>query len=127
MTNGRPRFSRQWLYTLLILAAGAVLIYINLHRSRAHGDAVHLELKPLQVPGGWGYLILEDKQVFIRQTIIPAIQGSHTFKTREDALAVGQKVVDRLSAGEMPVVTEADLKALGIGPGQPPSDSAQTK
>jgi hypothetical protein len=128
MTNGSSRVSRQWIYTALILLAAAVLIYVNLHKkATANKDLVHLELKPVQVEGGWGYLILQDDQVFIRQTIIPAIQGAHPFRTREDAMAVGQKVVDRLAAGQMPIVTVAELKAMGITPDSSRHDSVQRK
>jgi hypothetical protein len=127
MTKGRGRLSRQWPISILILVIGAVLIYANLHKKHPHEEEVRLELKPIQIPGGWGYLVLEDGKVFIRQTIIPAIGGAHPFRTREDALAVGQKVVDRLSAGEVPAVTATELNAMGIRPDQPPVDSAQRK
>ncbi|MDP4148631.1 MAG: DUF4907 domain-containing protein [Bacteroidota bacterium] len=128
MTNGRSRVPNQWIYTTLILLAAAALVYVNLHRKAAAAkDQVHLELKPIQVNEGWGYLILQDDHVFIRQTIIPAIQGAHPFRTREDAMAVGQKVFDRLSAGQMPIVTVAELKAMGIRPDSSRHDSVQRK
>src|SRR5450432_2662599 len=88
---------RRWMLPVLILLATGVFFYIG-YRKRVNekNDRVLLELKPVQTDGGWGYLIYINQHVYIRQTIIPAIPGSHPFRTREDAMAVGQKVVDRL-------------------------------
>jgi Domain of unknown function (DUF4907) len=108
---------RRWILPVLILLATGVFFYIG-YRKRVNekNDRVLLELKPVQTDGGWGYLIYMNQHVYIRQTIIPAIPGSHPFRTREDAMAVGQKVVDRLSAGQVPMVTAAEVKAMGIYP-----------
>ncbi len=112
---------RKWILPVLILLATACYsFYIGYRRRMAEQNEQNghllLELKPVQTDGGWGYLIYMNKHVYIRQTIIPAIAGSHPFRTREDALAVGQKVYDRLMAGQMPMVTAAEVQELGIYP-----------
>lgn len=111
---------RKWMLPVLILLATGVFFYVGYRRRAAEQneqkDHLLLELKPVQTGGGWGYLIYMNKHVYIRQTIIPAIAGSHPFRTREDALAVGQKVYDRLVAGQMPMVTAAEVNAMGIYP-----------
>lgn len=109
----------KWILPILILFATGIFVYIGYHRrmNSDPGAGGHLlELKPVQTPGGWGYLIFMDHQVYIRQTIIPALPGSHPFRTREDALAVGQKVYNRLMAGQMPMLTAAEVRAMGIYP-----------
>ena len=108
---------RQWLFTVIILLAAGALIYAGYYR-RAHWKKEHvlLELKAVRNPKGWGYDISTNGQVYIHQPIIPAISGNHAFRTREDALAVGQRVVDRLSAGQMPMVTSAEIKEMGLMP-----------
>jgi hypothetical protein len=108
---------RQWLFTALILLAVGALIYAGYYR-RANWkkDHILLELKAVQNPKGWGYDILTNGRIYIHQSIVPAISGAHAFRTREDALAVGQKVVDRLSAGQMPMVTAAEIREMGLLP-----------
>jgi hypothetical protein len=108
---------RRWVIPVLILLATGVLFYTGYRRRVSEKeDRVLLEIKPIETGGGWGYLIFMNHQVYIRQTIIPAISGTHPFRTREDALAVGQKVVDRMTAGQMPMVTAAEVHAMGIYP-----------
>ena len=109
----------KWVLPVLILLATGIFIYIGFHRRMDPGAAsgdIFLELKPVEVHGGWGYLIYMNHQVYIRQTIIPAIPGSHPFRSREDALTVGQKVYDRIRAGQMPLVTAAEVRSWGIYP-----------
>jgi Domain of unknown function (DUF4907) len=117
MTKPLTASGRQWLLTLLILLVGGALIY-GVYRRKANWNKDHvlLELKAVQNSRGWGYVILENGHVFIHQDIIPAISGTHAFPSREDALAVGQKVVDRLATGQMPMVTAAEVKGMGIIP-----------
>ena len=114
--TGSPAL-RKWIFPVLILLATGILFYIGYRRRTSMKDEhVFLELKPIQTGGGWGYLIYMNQQVYIRQTIIPALPGSHPFRTREDALAVGQKVYNRLAIGDMPMVTAAEVRAMGIYP-----------
>jgi hypothetical protein len=119
MINEGQSSLRRWILPVLILLATGAFIYIGFHRkispNQGPGDVL-LELKPVQTAGGWGYLIYMNHQVYIRQTIIPAIPGSQPFRSRKDALTVGQKVYDRLRAGQMPMVTAAEVRALGIYP-----------
>jgi hypothetical protein len=117
MTKRPSASGRQWILTLLILLVGAALIYaVYRRKANWNKDHVLLELKAVQNAQGWGYVILENGHVFIHQDIIPAIPGAHAFHSREDALAVGQKVVDRLAAGQMPMVTAAEIKGMRILP-----------
>jgi hypothetical protein len=116
--------TRKWILPVLILLATGIFFYIGYRRrvdeqqkeQKERKDHVLLELKPVQTDGGWGYLIYMNQHIYIRQTIIPAIAGSHPFRTREDAMAVGKKVVDRLGAGQMPMVSAAEVRAMGIYP-----------
>jgi Domain of unknown function (DUF4907) len=108
---------RQWLFTALILLAVGALIFAGYCR-RANWKKEHilLELKAVQNLKGWGYDISTNGRIYIHQPIIPAISGAHAFRTREDALAVGQKVVDRLSAGQVPMVTAAEIREMRLLP-----------
>jgi len=109
--------ARQWTLTGLIILAAGALFYTGYYR-RTHWKKEHIlmELRPVQTAKGWGYDILADGRPFIHQPFIPAISGEYAFRTKEDALAVGQKVYDRVMAGQLPMVTEEEIKAMGLFP-----------
>lgn len=116
---------RQWALTGLIVLAAAGLFFANYYRSQKwKKDHMLLELRAIQVPKGWGYDIFAGGKKFIHQPFIPAIPGDYAFKTREDALAVGQKVYDRILAGQVPMVTAAEVRQMGLDPN--PSSPAGT-
>lgn len=120
-TDVKPRRLRQWVLTgVLLLMAGSILGYLVYRNSdKWKKDHILVELKPIQTPKGWGYDITTDGKIFIHQNIIPAIGGDRGFRTKEDALAVGKKVYDRLMKGEVPMVTVQEVKDMGIEPADP--------
>jgi len=116
MTN-KKRVSRQWIFTVLIVLAAATFFYIAYRQHRQwRKDHILLELKPFQTAKGWGYNIYTDGKLYIHQDIVPALPGNKGFRTREDAMAVGSKVYERLKTGQMPAVTAEEVQAMGITP-----------
>jgi hypothetical protein len=64
---------------------------------------------------GYGYEILNDGKLYIRQPIIPAIPGNHGFKTQADAQKVGNRVKEKLEKGIMPPTVSIDeLKKMKV-------------
>lgn len=63
---------------------------------------------------GWGYSIIIDNKLFIRQDIIPAVEGNQGFATKEDATKVAELVLNKMKNKEKPIVKKEDLKQLGI-------------
>lgn len=63
---------------------------------------------------GWGYTITVNNKVFIKQTLIPAIEGNRGFSTQEDAAKVAQLIIDKLANHKSPAVKKEDLEKLGI-------------
>jgi hypothetical protein len=111
------RALRKWIVPLLILLALAPLVYYGIRRrNQWKKEHVLVELKAIQTSKGWGYDILTDGKIYIHQNIIPAIPGEYGFRTKEDALAVGQKVYERVMAGKMPMVSMEEVKELGVYP-----------
>lgn len=115
MTSTKP--SRKWLFTGLIALAAGALFFIG-YRQNAKWKKEHVlvVLKPIQTAKGWGYDITSDGRIFIHQDVIPAIGGDVGFRTKEDALAVGQKVYDRIMKGDVPMVTAKEVRDMGIIP-----------
>ncbi|HVS98620.1 MAG TPA: DUF4907 domain-containing protein [Puia sp.] len=83
-----------------------------------------VELKAIEVPGGWGYDILKDGRPLFHQYIMPGIPGNRVFRSKEDALAVGKVVYDRLLAGQPPTITEKEMRDMHIDIPPDATDSA---
>jgi hypothetical protein len=123
MTN-TGAFFRKWGLSLAMLAAIGVCVWIGLRRRMQYKKKnVLVELKAIRTPLGWGYDILSDGHPYIHQNFIPDIRGQHGFRTKEEALAVGQKVYDRLLANQLPVISVEEMRQLHV---QLPEDSADT-
>ena len=117
-------FFGKWGLTLVLLAAIIVCVAIGLYRrSKWSKDHVLVELRAIQTPQGWGYDILTNGHPYIHQNVIPDIKGQHGFQSKEEALAVGQKVYDRLVANQIPVVSIEEMRQLHV---RLPEDSADT-
>jgi hypothetical protein len=64
--------------------------------------------------GGWGYALYADDKLYIKQDIIPAISGIHTFKSREDAEKVAKLVIEKLHNQQSPAIDSLEMAKLGI-------------
>lgn len=74
----------------------------------------NLELESLKTEKGWGYVIKENDKIIIKQSIIPVITNNRSFESENDALKVGQLVLQKLKNNNTPTVTKEDLIALEI-------------
>lgn len=111
-------FLRKWgLALLLLLATGFVVAYGIHRRKQWKKDHVYIELKAFQTSKGWGYDVLSDGRPYIHQDVVPVIAAhGWGFRTKDDALAVGQRVYERVLTGKAPIVTPDDINTLGIIP-----------
>jgi hypothetical protein len=108
---------RKWIFPSVMLVAIGFLVWFGIRRrNQSRKGQMFIELKAIQTPKGWGYDILADGRIFIHQNIIPAVPGEYGFRTKEDALAVGQKVYQRVLANQIPMVSIEEIKALGVYP-----------
>jgi hypothetical protein len=107
------KFSKKRLAVIFTILTLAVLFIFLRNRDR-NSDQVYVEVKTVHTALGWGYDILTDGKVYIHQEFIPAIPGRFGFKTEEDALKVGRKVISKISQKELPSISISDLKELGI-------------
>ena len=73
-----------------------------------------LKIQSIKTITGWGYIITNDNKTIIKQTIIPVISEAKSFKTEQEALAVGQLVLKKLNTNNSPTVTKNDLILLKI-------------
>jgi hypothetical protein len=117
-------FFRKWGLSLALLVAIIGCVWIGIYRRRQwKKDHVMVELRAIQTPLGWGYDILTNGHPYIHQNVIPDIRGQHGFQSKEEALAVGQKVYERLVANQMPVISIEEMRQLHV---RLPQDSTDT-
>ncbi len=58
---------------------------------------------------GWGYDILVDGKLFIRQESIPALSGNSGFANKEQAEATARLIINKMNRGEEPTVTTFEI------------------
>lgn len=68
----------------------------------------------MKTPSGWGYYIINNEKIIIKQTVIPVISKNKSFRTEEEALKVGNLVLQKLKDDLSPTVTKKDLFLLAI-------------
>lgn len=117
-------FLGKWgLSLLMLLVIAGTFFYGFYKRSKWRKEHVYLELRAIPVAKGWGYDILQDGHPWCHQDYIPAVSGHRAFRTKEDALAAGKIVYDKAVSGQMPDITEAEMRNKGIY--IPPLDSTE--
>ena len=75
---------------------------------------IFLHAEAVQTVYGWGYNVLADNRIYIKQEFMPAVPGKQGFKSADDALLVGNLVIKKISNNQPPTITVRDLDSLGI-------------
>lgn len=96
----------------VFLAALLVIVYFTFRNGKQ--DKAFVQPQAIQTNAGWGYDILVDGKPYIHQEFIPAIVEKRAFKTKEEALLVAHRVIEKISNNQLPTITVEDLKELGI-------------
>ncbi|HVY74484.1 MAG TPA: DUF4907 domain-containing protein [Puia sp.] len=97
-----------------LLCCSAVIFFAYHRNKPAPTDRVFLHVEPFEKPDGWGYDIYADNKVYIHQDYIPVIQGFHRFKSKEDALRTGNRMIEKIAANQSPGLTWKDIEELGL-------------
>jgi hypothetical protein len=74
----------------------------------------NLKVVSIKIKNGWGYTILSNNKIIIKQTIVPAVSQYKCFQSEKEALAVGQLVAQKLKSNLAPTITKGDLVSLKI-------------
>ncbi|MDQ2721320.1 MAG: DUF4907 domain-containing protein [Bacteroidota bacterium] len=75
---------------------------------------IPIDAVTFKTTNGWGYSILIDHKIFIRQASIPSIEGNNGFSSEEDAAKVAQLVIGKIKKHERPGIKKAELEQMGI-------------
>ncbi|CAL1520080.1 DUF4907 domain-containing protein [Chitinophaga sp. MM2321] len=106
----------------ILIVAGivlAVLVFVAVkHRTvtpeKSSTAMVSLAVEPFEINGGWGYKVVMDGHPYIYQDVIPGVPGNRVFHSKEDALRVGNAVMEKLVQRKMPAMTQAELVKMQI-------------
>jgi hypothetical protein len=108
-------FLRKWGLSILMLVVIIFTFSYGIYkRNQWKKEHALMELQAIEVPNGWGYDILRDGRPYFHQNIMPGLRGNRVFRTKEDALAVGEFMCDKIKAGELPVITEQQMRDMHI-------------
>ena len=103
----------KFLFPVLLLLIGIPTIHYFKNKKK-YRENVFVQVKPIQTSYGWGYNILTDGKIYIHQEFVPALPGKQSFKSKDEALKVGHKVLSKISANQLPTITVEELKQMGI-------------
>ena len=102
-------------YNLIGITALLVCIAVIFFTRNKNGNQkIFLHAVPVQTVYGWGYNIMANERLYIKQEFIPSVPGKQGFSSSDDALAVANLVIQRISTGREATITERDLDSLGI-------------
>jgi len=73
---------------------------------------VSVETFKLDSVDAFGYKILIDGKVYIRQEIVPAIEGNKHFSSREEALKFGRYVLRKIKNKQSPALSKDEVLKL---------------
>jgi hypothetical protein len=108
-------FWRKWgLSILMVIVIIGTFSYGFYRRSQFRKTHALVDVRAFPVGGGWGYDVLRDGHPYFHQDFIPSISGHLVFRSKEDALAVGKLVEDHILAGQLPSVTEKEIRDLHV-------------
>lgn len=101
----------------VILVLGLLVVefkYTMLDDNNTQDDKLPVKVLSFHTSAGWGYEIMVDGKTFIHQDYIPAVQGNKSFQSPEDALKVGNYLLEKMKKKERPFITVDELKGMKI-------------
>ena len=108
-------FLRKWGLSIgMIVVIIFTFSYGIYKRNQWKKEHALMELRAIEVPNGWGYDILRDGLPYFHQNIIPGLRGNRVFRSKDDALAVGNFMCDKIKTGQLPIITEQQMRDMHI-------------
>lgn len=105
---------KKWRIVLLIVVMGLLTYFISTstHSKISESNAITITVN--KVKDGYGYTLMSNNKVLIKQEYIPAIQEKKAFCNVEDAKKVANIVKRKITRKKNPTVSLDDLKKLNI-------------
>ena len=87
-----------------------ILLFEVLLFSSCGKEQQKFSVKTFETQCGWGYSIFENDKLIIRQQYIPSIREQKSFKSEQEALKIGDFVIEKLKQHKSPSLTSAEVK-----------------
>jgi Domain of unknown function (DUF4907) len=94
---------------IVIVLAVSACISIGLLLSARKEKHSLIQHSVFHCVNGWGYDILVDGKLFIRQESVPVLSGSQGFDTKEQAEETARLIINKMKRGEEPTVTTFEI------------------
>jgi len=94
---------------VLIMAAFISAGVFLLNRKSKH---TVYKSRVFNTPGGWGYDILVNDKLFIRQESIPVLNGHEGFKQQSEAEQTAELIINKMERGQRPTVTKFEIQNI---------------
>ena len=91
-----------------------LVAYITFNLKKVEVKKTQLRAETIKVTNGYGYEILYEDKILVKQEVIPAIQGKRPFESEKDARLVADEVLKKITKKKAPFVTVAELNELRI-------------
>jgi len=108
---------KYWLMILaaiIMITAASIILVSKKNKSTGSNNMLPVVVRPLKMADGWGYEVLINDKVYIRQDCIPAIPTYKRFRTEAEAMLIANKVSDKMKHGHKPVMTIREIDSAHI-------------
>jgi len=108
---------KYWLMILaaiIMITAASIILVSKKNKSTGSNNMLPVVVRPLKMADGWGYEVLVNDKVYIRQDCIPAIPTYKRFRTEAEAMLIANKVSDKMQHGRKPVMTVREIDSAHI-------------
>jgi len=99
---------------VLMIIAASIILVSKKNKSTGSSNMLPVVVRPLKMADGWGYEVLVNNKVYIRQDCIPAIPSYKRFKTEAEAMLIANSVADKIRHGRKPVTTAQEIDSAHI-------------
>ncbi|QCX39222.1 DUF4907 domain-containing protein [Aureibaculum algae] len=105
--------NRFLIISFVILLTTIIVFFINKSNTFEPASKSY-SIETFKIDDGWGYKILKDDKIFIKQNFIPAVKGNRPFVSEMEAYNTANLVIIRLDQNKLPTITIAELNSIGV-------------
>ena len=99
-------------HNIIVLSVAAVICMGIFFIGRPHATRQKFSSRVFRVAEKWGYEILVNDSVFIRQESIPAMNGRKGFDSPEQATQTAALIINKMESGRAPTVTTFEIQQI---------------
>jgi hypothetical protein len=95
-----------------VICVGTYFVVRPLAESNGQSPKQKFSSRVFRVAEKWGYEILVNDKVFIRQETIPAVNGIQGFESPEQATQTAALIINKMKSGQHPTVTTFEIQQI---------------